>query len=232
MGSITAADFISLLDDELSKNKITATQHSVLINGMSELLDMLNDNPDINDNLTIVSRDNNKSLTVNTSRYRRHYDKNKILSEEWFSGGSGFYQRDGDRPITNFYYSNGDLEKALWRKDGMMHRDGDKPAIVEYYVGDKIKTQKWAVEGDIHRDGDKPAELTYFENGRVSREEWKHKGNLHRDGDKPAFISYHSNGQAAAERWFVNDVLCREDHKPSTIYYNEQGQQIGRKDQK
>ncbi len=214
MGNISAADFLSIIEDSLIRKEISEPQRKLLLRDMAGILDTLREVNNSPGDMTIKSMTIKSihpvGLVLHSPRYRRNYENGKLLSEEWFSREYAAYSRDGDKPVAKFYYNNGNVEKEIWRANGMLHRDGDKPAIISYYTDGKVKHKKWATEGNTNRDGDEPAFIEYYESGIVMSEEWMVRGLLSRENDKPAVIEYFRDGAIKnQERWL--DGLKRKD---------------------
>jgi hypothetical protein len=119
-------------------------------------------------------------------------------------------------------YTDIDLNRMVWYKNGDIHRDGDKPAV----IGDK--EQHWYKEGLLHRSDDKPAVIDGYYRG------WFRNGLRHRTGDKPAVIdrnmvlyyengNFHRTGDKPAvihvgyNAWYESGMRHRGGDKPAIV---------------
>jgi len=124
---LSAADFISMVEEASADNVINNEDYSVMIEDLSDILNKMNEKPGESFNISKEGL----LLVINNENYKRLY-KNQVLVEEYWNK-SGTIHRDGDKPAYMRYYENsGKIKTEQWYQNGRIKRDGGKPQSIRY----------------------------------------------------------------------------------------------------
>lgn len=106
---ITAADFITEVENKVETKMISDSERKFLLQSMVDILDKINESRQTQK--IIIRRKHNHLLSVESDSYVRYFfDNGVIAAEEWFSENET--HRGGDMPARIIYDKKGNKRVA------------------------------------------------------------------------------------------------------------------------